>query len=122
MLIHGITVLDQNRSIQPPALESGPEIENFYYGRWNKSFRQTFAQMAVAHILGSTNLNISLYDFMGNRPDDEPGAPAFLKQVRPSLDWLADQVPIDDSERRGGRALVAGDGPDDAHRARRVVV
>ena len=94
MLIHGIAALDQNRSIQPPALETGPEIENFYYGRWNKSFRQTFAQMAVAHILGSTNLNISMYDFMGNRPGDEPERAAFLKRVRPNLDWLADAFPM----------------------------
>ncbi len=94
MLIHGIAALDQNRSIQPEILETGPEIENFHYGRWNKSFRQTFAQMAVAHILGSTNLNISLYDFMGNRPDDEPARAAFLKQVRPNLDWLADSFPM----------------------------
>jgi hypothetical protein len=94
MLIHGIAALDQNRSIQPDQLESGPEIENFPYGRWNKSFRQTFAQMAVAHILGSTNLNISLYDFMGNRPDDEPERAAFLHGARPNLDWLADQFPM----------------------------
>ena len=94
MLIHGIAALDQNRSIQPETLETGPEIENFYYGRWNKSFRQTFAQMAVAHILGSTNLNISMYDFMGNRPDDEPERAVFLKQVRPNLDWLADRFPM----------------------------
>jgi len=94
MLIHGIAALDQNRSIQPAAVETGPEIENFPYGRWNKSFRQTFAQMAVAHILGSTNLNISMYDFMGNRPDDEPERAAFLKQVRPNLDWLADTFPM----------------------------
>lgn len=94
MLIHGIAALDQNRSIQPPVLETGPEIENFPYGRWNKSFRQTFAQTAVAHILGSTNLNLSLYDFMGNRPDDEPERAAFLKRVRPNLDWLADAFPL----------------------------
>lgn len=94
MLIHGIAALDQNRSIQPTVLETGPEIENFPYGRWNKSFRQTFAQMAVAHILGSTHLNISLYDFMGNRPDDEPERVSFLKRVRPNLDWLADQFPL----------------------------
>jgi hypothetical protein len=94
MLIHGIAALDQNRSIQPVTLESGPEIENFPYGRWNKSFRQTFAQMAVAHILGSTNLNISLYDFMGNLPDDEPERAVFLRSARPNLDWLADQFPM----------------------------
>lgn len=94
MLIHGIASLDQNRSIQPAGLETGPEIENFPYGQWNKSYRQTFAQMAVAQIGGSTNLNISLYDFMGNRPDDDPGRAKFLRQVRPNLDWLADQFPM----------------------------
>ncbi len=94
MLIHGIAALDQNRSIQPAQLETGPEIENFPYGRWNKSFRQTFAQLAVAHILGSTNLNISLYDFMGNRPEDEPERAVFLHDARGSLDWLADTFPL----------------------------
>ena len=93
-LIYGIASLDQNRSIQPRAIESGPEIECFPYGRWNKSFRQTFAQMALAHILGSTNLNISLYDFMGNRPDDEPARAAFLRRIRPAMDWLADLFPM----------------------------
>jgi hypothetical protein len=94
MLIHGIAALDQNRSIQPAELETGPEIENFPYGAWNKSFRQTFAQMAVGHILGSTNLNISLFDFMGNRVDDEPERVEFLKQSRPVMDWLADNFPM----------------------------
>ena len=95
MLIHGIAALDQNRSIQPPGLETGPEIENFPYGPWNKSFRQTFAQMAVAQIGGSTHLNISMYDFMGNRPDDEPQRATFLKRSRPALDWLAEQFPME---------------------------
>ncbi len=94
MIIHGIAALDQNRSVHPSPVESGPEIENFPYGRWNKSFRQTAAQMAVAHILGSTNLNISLYDFMGNRPDDEPERASFLKRIRPNMDWLADLFPM----------------------------
>ena len=93
-VIHGIAALDQNRSIQPTAIESGPEIECFPYGQWNKSFRQTFAQMAVAQILGSSNLNISLHDFMGNRPDDEPSRTTFLKRIRPNLDWLADTFPM----------------------------
>ena len=94
-LIHSIAALDQNRSIQPTAIDSGPEIECMPYGRWNKSFRQIFAQMALAHVLGSTHLNISLYDFMGNRPDDEPERATFLKRVRPSMDWLADRFPTD---------------------------
>jgi hypothetical protein len=89
-----IAILDQNRTIQPSQLESGPEIECFPYGRWNKSLRQIGAQMALAHILGSTDLNISLYDFMGNRPDDEPERAEFLRRWRPTCDWLADQFPM----------------------------
>ena len=93
-LIHGIAHLDQNRSIQPAEIESGPEIENFPYGRWNKSYRQTFAQMAVGLTLGATNLNVSLFDFMGNRTDDDPTRTAFLKRIRPNLDFLSDKFPM----------------------------
>jgi hypothetical protein len=93
-LPHFIAMLDQNRTVQPGGTESGPEIENFPYGRWHKSFRQTGAQMALAHILGSTNLNISLYDFMGNAPDDELQRADFLRRWRPTCDWLADTFPL----------------------------
>ena len=93
-LARAIALLDQNRLVQPDGLESGPEIENFPYGAWNKPFRQVGAQMALAHILGSTNLNISLYDFMGNRVDDEPERIAFLRRWRPICDWLADNFPM----------------------------
>ena len=89
-----IARLDQNRSIQPQRVESGPEIECFPYGRWNKSFRQIGAQTALAHISGSTNLNISLYDFGGNAPDDEPERADFLRMWRPVCDWLADEFPM----------------------------
>ena len=93
-LLYGIATLDQNRSIQPEGTETGPEIECFPYGPWNKSYRQTFAKMALAHVMGSTHLNISLHDFLGNWPDDDPERTAFLKRVRPSMDWLADQFPL----------------------------
>lgn len=89
-----IAILEQNRTMQPDDVESGPEIECFTYGRWNKSFRQIAAQMALAHILGSTNLNISLYDFMGNWPQDEPERAEFLRWCRPVMDWLADVFPM----------------------------
>lgn len=92
-LINGIIRLDQNRSIQPDRIENDPEIENFPYGPWNKSYRQTFAQMAVALILGATHLNISLFDFMGNRIDDDPERAIFLKRIRPNLDFLAKHFP-----------------------------
>jgi hypothetical protein len=89
-----IALLDQNRAVQPERLENGPEIECFPYGAWNKSFRQTAAQMALAQIMGATNLNISLYDFMGNDVGDEQGREAFLRGWRPTLDWLADEFPM----------------------------
>jgi hypothetical protein len=92
-LLFGIAHLDQNRSIQPADIESGPEIENFPYGRWNKSYRQTFAQMAVALTLGATNLNVSLFDFMGNRLADDPTRADFLKRIRPNLEFLKETFP-----------------------------
>lgn len=92
-LIFGIAHLDQNRAIQPAEIESGPEIENFPYGRWNKSYRQTFAQMAVALSLGATNLNVSLFDFMGNRLADDPTRADFLRRIRPNLEFLKATFP-----------------------------
>ncbi len=83
-------LLDAQRAQQPPGLVSYPEIECWPYGQWNKSYRQTFAQMATAHILGCDGLAVSLYDFLTNHPDDEPGRADFLAGVRPALDWLAD--------------------------------
>jgi len=93
-LLQSIALLDQNRSVQPAELESGPEIECFPYGRWNKSYRQTGAQMMLAHVLGSSNLNISLYDLMGNDPDDDPSRADFMATWRPTCDWLADTFPM----------------------------
>ena len=93
-LVNSIALLDQNRRVQPEGTESGPEVDNGPYGPWNKSFRQTGAAMSLAHILGSTNLNISLYDFMGNDPHDEPERLVFLSQWRATCDWLADEFPM----------------------------
>jgi len=88
-----LNLLDQNRSVQPAGVESGPEIECIPYGAWNKSFRQLAAQLTAAQVFGSTHLNISLYDHMGNDPADEPERAAFLRAWRPALDWLADLFP-----------------------------
>ena len=93
-LLGSIAILDQGRLTQPADVESGPECDNGPYGPWNKSGRQTFAMLALAHVLGSTNLNISLYDFMGNDPRDEPERPTRLREWRPALDWLADEFPM----------------------------
>lgn len=93
-LPESIALLDQNRAIQPAAVISGPECENGPYGRWNKSFAELTAQYSLAHILGSSELNISLYDFMGNLPSDAPERAAFLSRVRPLVDLLADEFPL----------------------------
>ncbi|WP_328885177.1 hypothetical protein [Streptomyces sp. NBC_00316] len=86
-------LLDAQRAVQRPGLASYPEIECWPYGQWNKSFRQTGAQMALAQILGCEGLAVSLYDFLGNHPDDEPARAGFLTDWRPTLDWLADTFP-----------------------------
>ncbi len=93
-LPHSIAMEQELRSLQPPGTECGPEIECFNYGRWHKSLRQTGAQMALAHVLGASNLNISLYDFLGNDPDDDPARADFLRRWRPVCDWLAKEFPM----------------------------
>ncbi len=61
--------------------------------------------MALAHVLGASGLNLSLYDFMGNDPDDEPQRAAFLRRWRPVCDRLADLFPV-----RSARAAWASRG------------
>ena len=89
-----IARLDQYRSVHPPLVHSEPELESFPYSRWNKSMRQTGAQMALAHVMGSTGVSLNLYDPMGNRPDDDPQRAEFLHRWRPICDWLADEFPM----------------------------
>ena len=86
-----IALLDQSRSTFPEKIEFGPEVECFPYGAWNNSFRHVGARMALAQTMGATNLNISLLDFMGNDPEDEPERAAFLKRWRPVCDLIADE-------------------------------
>lgn len=92
-LAESIAVLDQNRRLEPPGAEVGPEIECFPYYSWNKSYAQTAAQMYLATIFGSTNLNVSLYDFMGNLPSDDPTRAEFLGRLKPALSRLAELFP-----------------------------
>ncbi|RPK38764.1 hypothetical protein EES39_28165 [Streptomyces sp. ADI92-24] len=84
---------DMQRLVQPDAVRILPEIECWPYGQWNKSFRQTAAQMSLAHVLGCDGLAISLYDFLGNHPDDEPRRAGFLAQWRDTFDWLSKTFP-----------------------------
>jgi len=91
MLVYGISQLQQHHALRRSHMESAPEIECFPYGPWNKSFRHTFAQMALAQIFGAHRLAISLFDFMGNLPSDEPERAEFLARVKPALSWLGEQ-------------------------------
>lgn len=93
ILVYGLRLMQQNRMVQPDNVESDPEIENFPYGPWNKSFRQLFAQMSVAQVFGTDRQAVSVYDFMGNHPSDEPERAAFLSRVKSALDWLSDLFP-----------------------------
>lgn len=92
-LPHAALQLDMQRAVQPASVISLPEIECWPYGQWNKSFRQTAAQMSMAHILGCDGLAISLYDFLGNHPDDEPRRATFLAEWRDTFDWLSETFP-----------------------------
>ncbi|MCP4639844.1 MAG: hypothetical protein GY851_05400 [bacterium] len=89
-LAYGISVLQQNLLVQPQDVESAPEIENFTYGPWNKSYRQITAQMMLAQVFGSDRLAVSLYDFMGNLPSDDPERAEYLAREKPMLAWIGD--------------------------------
>ncbi len=92
-LANSIAMLDQNRRVEPAGSEVGPEVDNGYYYPWNKSYRQTTAQLNLAQVFGSTNLNVSLYDFMGNLPSDDTSRVSFLQSLRPNLDFLQMHFP-----------------------------
>jgi hypothetical protein len=91
--------LDQNRCAHDAAtggraaIESGPEIERFPYGHWVNSFRQLGAHCLAALVAGSPTLNVSLHDFMGNDPADEPGREIWLRTFRPALERVAELFP-----------------------------
>lgn len=103
-----IAALEQNRDVQESspgggaALESGPEIECFPYGRWVKSLRQLGAHCAIGVVGGGNALNVSVHDFSGNDPGDEPERDAWLGAARPALDHLAEAFP------RSMRAMGVG--------------
>jgi len=89
-----ITMMDLNHTVIPPGTEFGPEIENSPHG-WSKSYRQTAAVMMVAQVFGAECLNISLFDYPGNLPSDDPGPISFLSEWKPTLNWLSGLFPPD---------------------------
>ncbi|MBI3987347.1 MAG: hypothetical protein HY343_10520 [Lentisphaerae bacterium] len=88
-LISSFNLLDQQRELRPRWVESHPEIENFPFGRFNKSDTSTFAQMALCKILGSEGLLLDLHPFVGNGVFEEQGIGQLLDRARPALEWLS---------------------------------
>ena len=93
VLPSALNIMDQNRSLQPPEVSSQPEIECIPYSPWNKSFRQIAAQMTMGQMFGSERLQFSIYDHMGNDPDDDPARASFLKAWHPALGALSELFP-----------------------------
>jgi hypothetical protein len=87
-----IHMLDMNRSLERQDAEIDPEIENFPHG-WNRSLRQSAVQMVLSQVFGADHLYLSLYDYLGNPPDDFPEVGKFLSNWKPALDWLSDLFP-----------------------------
>ncbi|MFC1453898.1 hypothetical protein ACFLQL_01825 [Verrucomicrobiota bacterium] len=87
-LLHGYSLLDEQRRFRPAWVESHPEIENSPFSRFRKSDTQTFMQMALAKIMGSEGLLLDLHPVTGNSVFDEPGIGAMLSRSYPALAWL----------------------------------
>ncbi len=92
-LIHAYTRLEIQKRIRPAAVTSFVEIENFPFGRFNKSDTATFAQMALAKLLGSEGLLLDLHPMTGNGVEEEKGIGALLDKAYPALDWIARRFP-----------------------------
>jgi hypothetical protein len=87
-----IAMMDMNRTVQPEDVENGPEIESSPHG-WSKSDRQIAASMVLAQVSGADRLNISVYDYLGNLPSDDPSRIPFLADWKPTLMWIAERFP-----------------------------
>ena len=51
-------------------------------------------EISLALIGGSNNLNLTIHEMIGNLPSDVPGAATFLRQRKPTHDWLSEQFPM----------------------------
>jgi hypothetical protein len=83
-----MTMLDLQRTLRDPSMETAPEIENFPFTHWNKSDAQTWAEMAIALFQGSDALLLDLFPFLGNSTKAEPAVGKLLDAGRPGLEWI----------------------------------
>lgn len=90
-LADAVAKLDQNAAVQPSNIASEPEIETSMFGQWFRPLRQTVAEIQTAIVMGSTGLNLSLFDYIGNDPNTDVARIRMLQSWRPAFDWLADR-------------------------------
>lgn len=86
---YSVMMLDLQKQFRPAGTESAPEVENFPFTTWSKPDAQTWSEMALCNFFGSDALLLDVFPFSGNRPQEDPGICAMLKQSRPSLDWIS---------------------------------
>ncbi|MBU4201248.1 MAG: hypothetical protein KKG09_00665 [Verrucomicrobia bacterium] len=90
---YSFSLLAIQKDIRPDNVDSYPEIENFPFGRFNKSDRQTFSQMALAKLMGSEGLLLDLHPMTGNSVEEELGIGEMLDKAAPALAWISERFP-----------------------------
>jgi len=113
-LVRSYLALDVQKRLRPAWVESYPEIENFPFGRFQKSDAMTFAQMALAKIMGSEGLLLDLHPMTGNDVTEELGIGEMLDKSYPALAWLGRQFPRE-LESRGAGVPFKADAAETMH-------
>ncbi|MFH0796225.1 MAG: hypothetical protein V2A65_04115 [Candidatus Omnitrophota bacterium] len=90
-LINSFALLDIQKRLRPEWVESYSEVENFPFGRFNKSDTLTFVQMALAKIMGSEGLLLDLHPMTGNSVFEEEGIGELLDKSFPGLAYLGQE-------------------------------
>ncbi len=92
-LADSVMALDIQKRLRPNWVEAHPEVENYTFGRFHKSNTLTFAQMALAKIMGSEGLLLDLHPMTGNGVFEEQGIADLLRAAYPALAWLGERFP-----------------------------
>ncbi len=90
---YSYSLLAIQKDLRPDSVECYPEIENYPFGRFNKSDTRTFADMALAKLMGSEGLLLDLHPFAGNGVFEELGIGGMLDKSFPALAWIAKRFP-----------------------------
>ncbi|MHA6758388.1 hypothetical protein [Streptacidiphilus sp. PAMC 29251] len=94
-LSFSVWMLEQQRALRGPWVESEPEIENWPHTAWSKSDTQTWSELVTAQLAGSDALLLNLHPMQAGRAERFPGVHDLLIRSRPALDWVAERQPRD---------------------------